>query len=317
MVSNPNYWEEGTSLLDSITFQVFADDTARATAVQGGQADLAEAPPRNQLRAFADRDDLQVYSFPSTRVDVIAFNVREAPFDSVAFRKAVSLAIDREAIVNAGLFGSGQAATTFIVPPAGQTFANPDLDLYPYDPDQARALLAESGVETPITVEFLISEGTVQEAIGEVVRSNLADIGIEVELVRMDAASVDNEIIGWTFGGDDLRGTALMATTFWGNLIPDPTIEPVFWVDPGYCCEAYFTGYDDPEATALVHEAVSTFDQAEAKALFDEVQRGVAESAHVLPLFVADLTYLSSDEVTGFSANAYGTYPFEQLGLGD
>ena len=305
-VANPDYWEEGKPLMASITFQVFADDTARATAVQGGQAHVAEAPPRNQLREFEGRDDLKVHWFPSTRVDVIAINVREAPFDNTAFRKAISLAIDRQAIVNAGLFGFGQAATTFIVPPPGQTFANPSLDLYPYDPNQARSLLAESGVSLPMTVQLEISEGTVQEAIGEVVQSNLADVGLEVELIRKDAASVDNDIIG---------GTYQMATTFWGNLIPDPTIEPAFWVDPGYCCEAYFTGFDDPEATALVHEAINTFDTEEAQLLFDEVQRVVADAAHVLPLFVADLTYMSTDEVTGFFANAYGTYPFEQIGL--
>ena len=305
-VANSDYWEQGKPLMASITFQVFADDTARATAVQGGGAHVAEAPPRNQLREFEGRDDLKVYWFPSTRIDVIAINVREAPFDDATFRKAISLGIDRQAIVNAGLFGFGQAATTFIVPPPGQTFANPSLDLYPYDPHQARSLLAESGVSLPMTVQLEISEGTVQEAIGGVVQSNLADLDIEVELIRKDAASVDNDIIG---------GTYQMATTFWGNLIPDPTIEPAFWVDPGYCCEAYFTGFNDPDATALVHEAISTFDHDEAQRLFDEVQRVVADAAHVLPLFVADLTYMSTDEVTGFFANAYGTYPFEQIGL--
>ena len=305
-VAHSDYWEEDKPLLASITFQVFADDSARATAVQGGRAHVAEAPPRNQLREFEGRDDLKVYWFPSTRIDVIAINVREAPFDDATFRKAISLAIDRQAIVNAGLFGFGQAATTFIVPPPGQTFANPSLDLYPYDPAQARSLLAEAGVTGPVSVQLEISEGTVQEAIGEVVQSNLADVDIEVELVRKDAASVDNDIIGGTFQ---------MATTFWGNLIPDPTIEPAFWVDPGYCCEAYFTGFDDPDATALVHEAINAFDTDEAQRLFDELQRVVADAAHVLPLFVADLTYMSTDEVTGFFANAYGTYPFEQIGL--
>ena len=305
-VANPDYWEEGKPLMASVTFQVFADDTARATAVQGGQADVAEAPPRNQLREFEGRDDLKVYWFPSTRVDVIAINVREAPFDDATFRKAISLGIDRQAIVNAGLFGFGQAATTFIVPPPGQTFANPNLNLYPYDPGQARRLLAESGVSLPMTVQLEISEGTVQEAIGGVVQSNLADLDINVELIRKDAASVDNDIIG---------GTYQMATTFWGNLIPDPTIEPQFWVDPAYCCDAYFTGFNDPDATALLHEAINAFDAAEAQPLFDELQRVVADAAHVLPLFVADLTYMSTDEVTGFFANAYGTYPFEQIGL--
>lgn len=305
-VANPDYWEEGKPLIASITFQVFADDAARATAVQGGRAHVAEAPPRNQLREFEGRDDLKVYWFPSTRIDVIAINVREAPFDDATFRKAISLAIDRQAIVNAGLFGFGQAAATFIVPPPGQTFANPSLDLYPYDPNQARSLLAEAGVTGPVSVQLEISEGTVQEAIGEVVQSNLADVDIEVELIRKDAASVDNDIIGGTFQ---------MATTFWGNLIPDPTIEPAFWVDPGYCCDAYFTGFDDADATALVHEAIGAFDTDEAQRLFDELQRVVADAAHVLPLFVADLTYMSTDEVTGFFANAYGTYPFEQIGL--
>jgi peptide/nickel transport system substrate-binding protein len=306
VVRNTNYWDPGKPYLDSITFNVVPSDTARVTAVQGGQADLAENPPLNQLSSLQGNSQVRVYNFPSALVELIPLNVRNAPLDNVKLRQAISLAIDRETIVKTGLFGFATPATTFIVGPAKETLQNPNLDLYPFDLQRAEQLVKESGIPTPIKIDFGVSEGAAQDAIAAVMQQDLQKIGIDLNVIHRDFVSNENALDSGNFQAN---------TTFWGDFIGDPSEQPLFWIDPAYCCDAYFTGYDNPQATALANQAVAETDPSKAQALFDDVQRSVADSAHAIPLYFPELTYVASPKLVGFEANPFGTYPFEKFGL--
>src|SRR5215470_7792091 len=100
VVRNPFYWEKGRPYLNSIVFHVVPADTARATAVVGGQATLAENPPLDQLAALKTNSAVRVYVFPSTLVELIALNVKKSPLNNQDVREAISLAIDRASIVH-------------------------------------------------------------------------------------------------------------------------------------------------------------------------------------------------------------------------
>ncbi|MBA2559413.1 MAG: ABC transporter substrate-binding protein [Propionibacteriales bacterium] len=303
---NDSYWQPETAAhLDSIEFQIVTDETARVSAVLGGRADIAQSPPGNQIAGLQSNSSVDVATFPSSRVDLIVLNTTKPPFDDVKLRQAFSLALDREAMVKAGLFGYGDVATTLIVPPPALTFQNTKLDLYPRDVDKAKQLVAESGVSTPIPVELTVSTGSAQEAILTIAQQNLGDVGFTVKSVRKDPASVDNDIIGQTY-------TA--ATTFWGDVMADPSIQPQFALDPGYCCDAYFSGYDDPQLVALVQKAINATDTTEAQSLFDELQRKAAEAAFLVPLYYPQLTYLLSKDIGGFSADPFGFYDWAAVG---
>ncbi len=302
---NPSYWNKAQAAqLDKITFQVTTDDTARATAVQGGRADVAVSPPANLLPGLKGNSSVKVVSVPSAQVELLAVNTRKAPFDNVKVRRAVSLAIDRNAITKSGLFGFAEPAKTFLVGPAKDTFQNQALNLYPFDLTKAKALMQASGVKLPITIPLETSTGTAQDAILNVVQSNLAKIGIKVQSTRKDAASVDNDIIGKKYS---------INTTFWGDLSADPSVQPQFAIDPAYCCDAYFTGYDDKALVALVAKAIVTPNRAAAQTMFNKIQRDVANAAFLIPLYYPNLIYLTSSKVKGFSVNPYGLYDWKSL----
>jgi ABC-type transport system substrate-binding protein len=208
--------------------------------------------------------------------------------------------------VKTGLFGYGKPATTFIVGPPGETLQNTSLDLYPYDPARARQLLQQSGVPIPVSLSLTVTAGSAQDAIAAVVQQNLQQIGINLNIVRKDFVSNENDIDSGNF---------TMGTTFWGDFVGDPSEQPLFWMDPSFCCDSYFTGFNDPASIALVHKAVNETDPAKAQALFDDVQRMVATTAHAIPLYFPDLTYVASPKLVGFEANPFGTYPFEKFAL--
>lgn len=306
LVRNPHYWEKGRPYLDSITFKVVQSDVARATSVTGGQADIAQDPPPNQLSALRANKSLNVVSLPLSLVETIDFNVKVPPFDNLKLRQAISLAIDRKAIVQAGLFGAGSPATTFIVGPPALTLQNKSLNLYPYDPKKARRLVAESGLPKPITIPLQLSQGAVQDAIATVVQQNLQAVGIKVKIVRNDYSAIQSAVSSGHYSA---------ATRNWSNYVGDPSQQPLFWMDPAFCCHANWTNYDNPAAIALVHKAVQASDTAEAKRLFDEVQRSVATSAHSIPLYYPNQVYVLSTKVGGFVADPMGIWHYDQMGF--
>jgi ABC-type transport system substrate-binding protein len=130
----------------------------------------------------------------------------------------------------------------------------------------------------------------VQSVIGEIVKQNLADVGIEATIVRKDLASAENDIAGLNYQ---------LSTTFWSDYLPEPTVQPQFAIDPAYCCKAYFTEYDNPAHVKVVKDAIAETDPAARKEAFDGVQRAIAEAANVLPLFFPKLTFVGTAEVAG------------------
>lgn len=297
---NTNYWNpDAAPYLDKIAFQVVTDETARVTAVVGGRADLAQSPPPNQLEALKSNSAVQVFAFPAARVELFALNTKKAPFDNPALREAFSLAMDRASIVKTGLFGFGEAASTFLVAPPSQTYQNTSLNLYSFDLDKAKQLVDSSGVPTPITVPLTVSTGTDQDAILAIAQAGLEKVGFKVVPDRKDAASVDNDIIGQSF-------TA--ATTFWGNVSGDPAIQSLFANVPDYCCDAYFTGLNDATLIEQTNAAIAESDAAKAQAAWDDVQRSVAKANHIVPLYFPQLTYLGSSSVQNFQTTPAGFY---------
>ncbi|WP_284236185.1 ABC transporter substrate-binding protein [Mycobacterium antarcticum] len=303
---NPNYWDTATAPhLDKITMNIVTDETARLTAVQGGSAQIAQSPPANQIAALANSAQVRPLTFTAARVDLIVLNTTKPPFDNQGLRQAFSLALNRKAMVDAGLFGNGDVASSFLVPPGTSTFQNPKLALYPTDPGKAEQLVKQSGVPTPIPVNLTVSTGTVQDAILTTAKDALDKIGFKVNAQRKDAASVDNDIIGMQY-------TA--GTTFWGNVSADPSTQPLFAVDPDYCCQAYFTGYRNPALVNTLHDAIGTADRNAAQPLWDQVQKGVADGAFLVPLYYPKLTYVARRDVAGFKANPYGFYDWAAVG---
>jgi ABC-type transport system substrate-binding protein len=85
-------------------------------------------------------------------------------------------------------------------------------------------------------------------------------------------------------------------------------------VDPAYCCGAFFTNYNNPPDIAAAHAAVNA-SSANAKALFDQVQRNMAKSAHAIPIYYPYFVYVTTSRVSGFQINPFGTIEYATLGF--
>lgn len=146
LTKNPDYWNKaaGGPYLDALTFKPIADTTATLNALQAGDVDISQTlAPVDVPTAQADTK-LQYYDRGSAcNVGVLAMNQKFKPFDNPKIRQAVSYAINRKAIVDA-FFGETGVVLKNWAPP-GTIFAN-DLAVPDYDPEKAKALIADSGV---------------------------------------------------------------------------------------------------------------------------------------------------------------------------
>jgi peptide/nickel transport system substrate-binding protein len=146
LTKNPDYWNKaaGGPYLDSLTFKPIADTTATLNALQAGDVDISQTlAPVDVPTAQADTK-LQYYDRGSAcNTGVLAMNQKFKPFDNLKIRQAVAYAINRQAIVDA-FFGKTGVVLKNWAPP-GTIFAN-DLAVPDYDPEKAKALIADSGV---------------------------------------------------------------------------------------------------------------------------------------------------------------------------
>jgi len=153
LVKNPNYWNAaaGGPYLDEITFKPISDNTATLNALQAGDIDLAQTLAPNDVPTAKADTSLQYFDRGSAcNTGILAMNQKFKPFDNLKIRHAVAYAVNRQAIVDA-FFGDTGVVLSNWAPP-GTIFAD-ELPVPSYDPEKAKALIADSGV-TDLSFDF-------------------------------------------------------------------------------------------------------------------------------------------------------------------
>jgi peptide/nickel transport system substrate-binding protein len=302
----PGYWRRGLPFLDSITFRILSNDATRVATLRGGQIQAADRPPLNQVSTLATTPGLKVLTFPTARTDEININVTKPPLNNVKVRQALSLAIDRKAVVQAALFGHGTPARTFIVNPPSLTFANLSLNLYPYDPTKAATMLKAAGAAGK-TLTLEVSPGLDQIGIAQVVKADLEKVGLHIKDVTKDGTTISND-------QDQLKYQ--LSTSFWSSVQPDPAAQVLFTVDPAFCCKAFFTGWNNPKAIRDARAAASaTGSRVHRQRLYNQVQRDVAQGMNLIPLYNSKAIYVARSNLHGFVATTFGMWEFEKAWL--
>jgi peptide/nickel transport system substrate-binding protein len=228
----------------------------------------------------------------------LILNAKEGPFADVRVRQAANYAVNKEALVNEVLEGTAEVAAG-PTPPAFAWAYNPDLEPYPYDPDKARALIAEAGAEGA-ELTFFVTEGGSGMldpiAMGTAIQADLEAVGFDVKIETYEW----NTFLGEVNPG--LEGKADMAEMAWMTNDPDTlpflALRTAAWPDQGGFNSGY---YSNPEVDALLEAARVATDQDERARLYKEMQVIVQEDAPWV--FVANWKQnaVTSDRVENFA----------------
>jgi peptide/nickel transport system substrate-binding protein len=298
LVRNEHYWDEGKPYLDSVTYKVVADTSQRLLQVQSGDAGLADRVPIDDLSAAGA--DSQVVSVPSSSMSVIAFAQGTAPMSDPHFRKAVSLAIDRQALTDSVYEGKAEVAAGMLPPNVPGDDGCPSCDWATADTDAAKAELAQvQGGDK--TVELIVDSARgIDLLAAQAIQPMLADAGIDVQIKQVDSATLLTRMA---------TGDYQMAIGNYTAQAPTP-VDPLSFV----AATSYlFTGADPTVALmalGAVSAAAEPGDQAKAVADFEKQNY---DAATVVPLVSPYISSVAGDGTHGLQLLPSGLYDAASL----
>ena len=305
LVKNPDYWQTGKPSLDSVTWKPVPDDNTRTLQLQGGQAQLDEFPPFSSLNQFKNSSTSQATLFNSTKTDYLLMNHTTAPFNNVHARRAISLAIDRQALVKAVLFGNGKPANSFMPPQVPYyDAATPGLQ---YDLSAAKAELAKSSTPGGFTATYLAAAGDSQDAsIAQILQSAVKPLGITIKIENVDPATARTR---------QNKQDYQITHSLWTMDIADPDELVSFAVDPTTGAKSFYTGYNNKAVIAATHDAQKAFDPAVRQAKYTFIQKTAADDAFMAFLYYSPYQWAYSKKVHGFLPYPTGNYHLEDVTL--
>jgi peptide/nickel transport system substrate-binding protein len=180
-----NYWK-GPAALDGLVFRPIIEEQTRITELQAGNIDFAyDLPPDNVTAIKADQN-FDFYEVPLGHVWYLVMNTKAGPTANVKVRQAVAYAIDSKQIISDILQNTGVPASGPVPSVIGKMYGEENAPYYTYDPDKARALLKEAGLENGFETRFWVPQsGSGMQSpttMGQAIQANLSDVGINAKI---------------------------------------------------------------------------------------------------------------------------------------
>lgn len=287
--ANPDYWAEGEPRLDRLVIRIIADPSARVAAFEAGELHLGgDGPiPVNEVQRFRDNPRFNVDTRGTemnNSLDMIHCNLRHPALARLEVRQALMHAINRDMIRDVVYYGLAEMLTGPI-PQTLPRIYTADVPTYAYDPQKARDLLDAAGFPAGSGgVRFrlrVISPviGDTYDRLGQLLKQNFRDIGIDLELISSDVAT----FIRTVFGDYDFD-----LTIYPGSVTADPTIgSQRFWWSGAISQGTPFVNaidYRSAQMDAILEAAAVEPDPAARIAQFAEFQRLAMTDLPILPL---------------------------------
>ena len=315
---NPNWWG-GEAEWDQVVFRPVGEDAARLAALLNGDVDMIDYPPTIDLPQLQENPDFTVSSIPADRLIYMMPSYRHVeefitdndgnvmvpnPLRDWRVRKALSLAINREAIAER-VMGGASLPTRNIVPPGFFGYVE-ELDADPYDPEQAQALLAEAGYGDGFRMTIhgpndrYINDARILEAVAQM----WSRIGITTEVDAMPRNIFFSRLIR----GDELTMPGFdvpefsMSMTGWGTVAGEATYTVSGTLETYNAAtgggNGNFGRYSNPVVDARSVLAKRTIDRDDRLALLQEAIRVAMEDYAYIPIhFQVNNWAMSSDLV--------------------
>jgi peptide/nickel transport system substrate-binding protein len=269
--------------LKRVVFRILSDPSAASAALLAGDIDaFPNFPAPEIVAAFEANPRFSVVKGTTEGETILAVNNGRKPFDDVRVRRALCSAIDRRALIEAVGFGYGE--------PIGSHFSphHPDyVDLTgvcPFDPDRARALLAEAGLAGGFKARLMLPPPGYARRGGEFIAASLREIGVECEIINLEWAQWLKQV----FADRDYDLTVISHT------------EPLD-IDI-YARDDYYFQYRDEAFKALHARLTAATDAEERSALLKQAQAKIAGDA-------VNVFLLQAPKIGVWNARLKGLWP--------
>jgi peptide/nickel transport system substrate-binding protein len=291
---HPMYQHEGPAYLDQVIFRTMPEEQARLAALETGEVTIAE-PPLEEVGRLQEGGNFTVHVAPNTgQLVFLEFAVHRAPFDDVRVRQAVGYGVDPASLVSIGLNDLSQATPCTVGPGilGGESPVCGEAG-FSYDPERAKALLAEAGYgDAPLEVTLATWTGGNREDVAQLIQNQLNQVGFDVKLETMDIGSLNARVKSENTTNE---GGGFFDMMGWAWF--DPDILYALFHSPGWV-----EGYSDPELDKLLEQQRGITDREERLAKIDEIQQFILEQGAMVPLYSPGWNWIlaAQSNVTGF-----------------
>ncbi|MCY4460169.1 MAG: ABC transporter substrate-binding protein [Albidovulum sp.] len=266
--------EEGRA--PRIGFRPIAEMNARVAALEAGEVDYIDSITPEAADLLRANDNIEVKERKTLYVWFISLDSREAPLNDVRVRQALNYALDKESLIRDVLGGGAERSYSPLSKQFGPMYAGDVVTHYDYDPDKARALLAEAGFADGFKSTIHTNTGRRGQLkpieMSQFVQANWADVGVEVEIEALEWSAFEGRrrkgefkiaTRGWTPSTGDPDG--LLIQNFHSSQIP-PTQRNVAFLQ-------------DPEVDRLLDEGSGTLEMEKRTKAFVDAQKRIVDLA--------------------------------------
>ena len=281
---NADNWRKGVPYLDQITFEVGQEPIVALLRLQKGAVDIPGdgIPPAKFQEVMNDPEQAKdVVEGGQLQTGYITMNVTTPPFDQKEVRQAINMAINKDRIVQ--IINGRAVPANQPLPPTMPGYA-PDYEGYPYDPEAAKALLAEAGFPDGFETELFVYNTDPNPRIAQAIQQDLAAIGVKASLQSLAQANVieagGNGSAPMIWSG----GMAWIAdfpdpSNFYGPILGCAGAEPGGWNWAKYCNEAL------DEKAAAADAMADPAKSDERLKLWSDIFMQVMDDAPWVPVF--------------------------------
>lgn len=285
------YWN-GKPPLNRIVLQYIPDDSTRLAALKANEIDVDQNPPLNDVAKLKKDDALQVFEGPRAQDYMLTFNHKNPALKNEDVRRAIAMAIDKKQLVDGVSEGIPRMATGFVPPELVKMSTKP----IPYDPAEARRLLAKAGYPNGMKLDLWTPTGIVPNDVEmcENIQAQLAKVGIKAKVVNKEYAAYAD---GLARHEQDLAGLAWAHT---GS--PDSWYRGVFQSKSA----ANWSAYSNPRADALIDAAVQAPTYEESEKIWRQLDQLLVDDVAAVPIYWSTYDWAASSSVKGFGYHPLG-----------
>ena len=287
---------------ENLIMKVIPETSQRTIALETGEVDLAYDLAVNDIPKVNSDDKLTVYEIPSLTCWYVSMNMNKKPFDNPKVREAMSMAIDRQTIIDTINAGSGQTADAIIAP---AVFGYYSTGVKEYNPTKAKELLAEAGYPNGFSTTLWVNDNQSRIEMCQAMQAMLLEVGVQCNLEvlefgsfisRTTAGDHDLAYFGWTTssGDADYSYYSLEHST-----------------QQGAAGNRSFLA--DPDVDKLIEDARSKTNEEERKELYKELAIKLDEINNNIPVYYSSINVGANKKVEGFVMDANGYHSLEKV----
>jgi peptide/nickel transport system substrate-binding protein len=275
--ANPNYWRTGYPKVETLIYHTIPESATRAAAIQTGEVDIVGRLSSEEAKSLLGAPGVQTIRYPVPRVYYVAFNNMTTgvgkPTEDAKVRQAMNYAVDIQAIIDSIFEGYATPAEGFIAPgEMGYGAVKP----FTYDPDKAKALLAEAGFANGFEMDMACPAGayTHFEEVCQAIVGYLGQVGIKINLEIMESGKY------W-----DLEAKKELPPLFGDSW--SETLGEAYGRMSGALlgADAAYSSWSDPKIIDMLKQISTTVDTDARKKLYEDLEAYMHESPPFIFLY--------------------------------